>query len=76
MKNNMPSKGLYLTLHIFCFLFGVLWGILTISAYSNMKKAIASGDRELAWRSANKILIFFFVGLAVNLLLIAIQFRR
>lgn len=70
---KMPNKGLHLTLTILGFLLGVLWGILCIGPYTNMKNAIANGDAYEARSNAKKIKIFFFVGLAVNVLIIMIR---
>ena len=39
---KMPSKGFYLFLVIVGFLFGILWGALSISPYNKLKAAVDS----------------------------------
>ena len=70
---DMPSKGLYTTLLVFSFLFGILWGILALSPYNKMKAAINAGDAVEARANAKKVLIFFFVGLAINAVIILVR---
>ena len=70
---SMPGKGLYTTLLVFNFLFGILWGLLSISPYNKMKAAIDAGDVATARSNAKKVLIFFFIGLAVNIFIILIN---
>ena len=67
---KMPSKGLYLTMVIVGFFLGVLWGALSISPYQKMKAAIDADDSVTAWDNAKKIRLFFWIGVAVNVLFI------
>lgn len=67
---KMPSKGLYLTMVIVGFFLGILWGVLSISPYQKMKAAIDAGDSVTAWDNAKKIRTFFWIGVAVNVLII------
>ena len=66
---EMPSRGKYTTMFVFSFIFGVLWGLLSIGAFTTMNRAINAGDAIQAQESAKKIRTFFFVGLTVNIVL-------
>lgn len=67
-ENKMPSQGKYLALVIVGFLMGILWGVLSIFPYRNMKAAIASGDVLTAQENAKKIRIFVIIGVVLNVL--------
>lgn len=70
MENkNMPSKGGHLALVILGFLIGILWGVLAIFPYRKMTAAINDGDVETAQANAKKVRLYFFVGLALNVVL-------
>ncbi len=73
---KMPSKGGNLALVIIGFFLGVLWGALALSPYNKMKKAIDAGDAEEAWANSKKIKIFFWIGVAVNVLFIIGSFAN
>ena len=74
--NSMPKKGLYLTLMVFGFLLGVIWGALSVSHYREMNAAIARNDSVSAWEHAKKIRIFFWIGLVINVLLLIGQMAQ
>lgn len=69
-EKKMPSQGGHLALVILGFLFGILWGALSISPYNKMKEAIANGDAETAQANAKKIRTFVIIGLVINVLII------
>ena len=72
---KMPSKGLHLTLMILGFFLGVVWGFLCIGPYKAMNIAIQNGDAVTAANNAKKIRLFFFIGLAVNVVVLYIRAR-
>ena len=72
-NQRMPSVGGHLTMVIFGFIFGVLWGALSIAPFTRMKNAVNEGDSETAWQNAKKVKLFFFIGLGVNILFIIIR---
>lgn len=72
-NQKMPSVGGHLTMVIFGFIFGVLWGALAIGPFGRMKKAVNEGDSVTAWENAKKVKIFFFIGLAVNVVFLIIR---
>ncbi len=75
MDNNqkMPSVGGYTTMLVFGFAFGVIWGLLALDPYRKMRNAIENGEAAVAWENAKKVKIFFFVGLGINILFLAIR---
>ncbi len=66
----MPSRGKYITFFVFNWVFGILWGFLSLGAFITMNKAIEAGDVEQAQISANKVKTIFFIGLIVNIVLL------
>lgn len=66
---EMPSRGKYTVMFVFSFIFGLLWGLLSIGAYSTMNRAIAAGDVVQAQASAKKVKLFFTIGLIVTIVL-------
>lgn len=70
---KMPSKGFYLFLVIVGFLFGILWGALSISPYNKLKAAVDSGDAETANASAKKIRIFVIIGIVLNVVIVIVR---
>ncbi len=70
---EMPKKGLYLTMLILSILLGVLWGLLSIGPYTKMNQAITAGDSETAWANAKKIRTFFWIAVAINVVFILIR---
>ena len=77
-EKKMPNQGAYLALVILGFIFGIIWGALSLSPYKNMKAAINSGDAEAAQANAKKIRTFVIVGLILNVVFfvarVALQF--
>lgn len=73
VKNEMPSKGLYIFLLILGFLLGLLWGALSVSPFANMSKAIEAGNTEEAWTNANKIKKWVSIGVAVNVIFFVVS---
>ena len=67
---KMPSVGGHLTMVIFGFIFGVLWGLLALGPFKRMKEAVEYGAPETAWENARKVKKFFFIGLGVNVLVL------
>lgn len=67
---EMPSRGKHITMFVFSWIFGVLWGALSIGAFVTMNKRIEAGDVEGANQSAKKVRTMFWVGLIVNIVLI------
>ncbi len=67
---EMPSKGKHTAMFVFSFIFGVLWGLLSIGAFKTMNQRIAAGDVEGANQSAKKVRTFFWIGLIVNIVLV------
>ena len=72
-QQNMPSKGLFTFWLVLGFVTGVLWGLLAISPYSKMNKAIAANDSYDAWANAKKVRMFAPIGIAVNVVFILIS---
>ena len=72
---KMPSKGFYLFLVIVGFLFGILWGALSISPYNKLKAAVDSGDAETANANAKKIRIYVIIGVVLNVVIFIFRFR-
>ena len=71
MENKkMPSKSTYLVLVIVGFLFGILWGLLSLSPYNKLKVAVDNGDVEEANANAKKIRIFVIIGVVLNILVL------
>ena len=71
MENKkMPSKSTYLVLVIVGFLFGILWGLLSLSPYNKLKVAVDNGDVEEATANAKKIRIFVIIGVVLNILVL------
>lgn len=68
---EMPSRGKHTAMFVFSFIFGVLWGLLSIGAFKTMNIRINEGDVEGANVSAKKVRMFFWIGLIVNIVLIA-----
>ena len=66
----MPSRGKHTVMFVFSFIFGVLWGLLSIGAFTTMNRAINAGDAVQAQASAKKVRTMFWVGLIVNIVLI------
>ena len=67
---EMPSRGKHTVTFVFSFIFGVLWGLLSIGAFKTMNLRIAAGDVEGANASAKKVRMFFWIGLIVNIVLV------
>ena len=67
---EMPSRGKHTVMFVFSFIFGVLWGLLSIGAFKTMNLRIAAGDVEGANASAKKVRMFFWIGLIVNIVLV------
>ena len=57
----------YLVLVIIGFLLGILWGVLSLSPYIKMRKALKNGEDEKEEENAKKIRRFINIGVAVNL---------
>ncbi len=72
---KMPSKGFYLFLVIVGFLFGILWGALSISPYNKLKAAVDSGDAETANANAKKIRIYVIIGVVLNVVIFIFRYR-
>ena len=72
-EKKMPSVGGHLTMVIFGFIFGVLWGALAIGPFNRMKTAVNAGDSDTAWANAKKVKMFFFIGLGINILFLFIR---
>ena len=70
VPEGMPNKGAYTALLILGFICGILWGILSISPYSKMSKAIEAGEAATAWENAKKVKIFCLIGVAINVLML------
>ncbi len=73
-EKPMPSVGGHTTMLVFGFIFGVIWGLLALGPYKRMRIAINAGDSIAAWANANKVKLFFFIGLGVNILFMIISF--
>ena len=67
---KMPSKGLAFFLIVVGFACGVIWGVVGITQYQSMKKAIEAGDAKTAKEKFNFILIITIVGVIINFLVI------
>ncbi len=67
---EMPSRGKHTVMFVFSFIFGVIWGLLSIGAFKTMNIRINAGDVEGANVSAKKVRMFFWIGLIVNIVLI------
>ena len=67
---QMPSKGGHLAMVIVGFLCGILWGILAIGPYNKMKAAIDAGDDAAAWTYSKNVKLYYWIGIAVNILII------
>lgn len=76
MMQEMPSRGAHITMFVFSFIFGVIWGLLSIGAFKTMNQAINAGDVAQANLSAKKVRMFFFIGLAVNIAFILLSVIR
>ena len=72
---KMPSKGFYLFLVIVGFLFGILWGALSISPYNKLKAAVDSGDAETANANAKKIRTYVIIGVVLNVVIFIFRYR-
>ena len=70
---EMPNKGSYLAMLIVSFVLGILWGILSLSPYNKMKAAIDAGDAEAAWANAKKVKTFFWIAIAINVVIFLIN---
>ncbi|MBQ6420688.1 MAG: hypothetical protein IJK02_06430 [Clostridia bacterium] len=66
----MPNATVYLVLVIIGFFLGIIWGALSVGPYKRMKTAIQFGNVMVARAQAKKILIFFIIGVVVNVLII------
>ena len=66
---GMPNKTTYTVLLVLGFLLGIIWGILAISPYTKMKKAIDEGDQATARDNAKSIKTYIIIGLIVNVVL-------
>ena len=73
VPEGMPSKGAYTALLILGFICGILWGILSISPYSKMSKAIDAGNAAEAWENAKKVKILCLIGVAINVVMIMVR---
>ena len=62
---EMPNKGKHTVMFVFSWIFGVLWGLLSLGAFITMNKRIAAGDVEGANQSAKKVRTMFWIGLIV-----------
>ncbi|MCR5565938.1 MAG: hypothetical protein K6F61_03740 [Clostridiales bacterium] len=65
---DLPKKGLYTFWLVVGFVTGVLWGLLSLSPYSKMNKAIKDNDPYEAWPNAKKVRMFALIGIGVNVL--------
>ena len=70
---GMPSTTTAIILIVVGFLCGILWGIIGITQYGSMKKAIEAGDAETANKKFNIIKIATIVGVVLNVLIIGGQ---
>lgn len=68
---QMPAAGPSLALVILGCVFGLIWGFLSLSHYSDLKRAIEVGDVETACRKVRSIRHIAIMGAAVNILIIA-----
>ena len=75
-NQKMPSQGAYLALVIVGFVCGIIWGVLALSPYNNMKSAILANNAEEARQNAKKIVIFVLIGIVVNALVIFGRFAQ
>lgn len=67
-KDKMPSQGGHLFLVVLGFILGIIWGLLSMGSYKDMKAAIASGDSVTANKKAKSIRIIFIIGMIINIL--------
>ncbi len=70
---KMPNKGVYTILLVVGFFLGVIWGILSLKPYGEMKAAIARGDHRDAWENAKKIRLYVIIGLIINVFVIFLK---
>ena len=75
-NQKMPSQGAYLALVIVGFVCGIIWGVLALSPYNNMKSAILANNAEEARQNAKKIVFFVLIGIVVNALVIFGRFAQ
>ena len=75
-ENEMPVQGFYLALVILGFVLGIIWGVVSIFPYRNMKAAINSGDVELAQINAKTIKSYVFIGFVMNVLVFIASLPR
>ncbi len=64
----MPSQGGHLFLVVLGFILGIIWGLLSMGSYKDMKAAIASGDSVTANKKAKNIRIIFIIGMIISIL--------
>ena len=69
---QMPDKGKHTVMFVFSFIFGVLWGLLSIGAFKTMNQRIAAGDVEGANQSAKKVRTMFTVGLVFTIVVVVL----
>ena len=73
--NKMPSKGGYLALVIFGFILGIVWGVLSLGPYRNLKAAVDADDYYTAQENAKKIKRYILIGIVVNILIAIVRTR-
>ena len=71
---KMPSMGRYLVLVVLGFVFGVIWGALSLYSYKMMVDAISADDVETAQVNARKIRIYTIIGFVVTIGIIAARY--
>lgn len=71
---KMPSMGKYLVLVALGFVFGVIWGALSLYSYKMMIHAISEDDVETAQKNARKIKVYTIIGFVVTIGIIAARY--
>jgi len=67
---SMPSTGAAIALIVVGFLCGILWGIIGVTQYGPMKRAIDAGDAATAQSKFKVIAIATGIGVVANLMFI------